>query len=556
MSRRDFAALVLPPATLVPLAADSGGFFPTSWGWAGLALLAVCAVALLLHTRSDLERIEIRMLTALGLLAAVILLSSLWSVDPTRTVLAAERSIVYPIGLAAVLVVVRRSSVGWLLAGVVAATTLVSFVSLATKFVPSVFGAQNDPLASDQLYFPIGYWNGLAGLIAIGIVLAVGLCLETRGWVSAALVACATVEMATLALTQSRGAAGAAVIGGAVCLWLRRRRRPPAAVVAAAVAVLALGGALASLTPPAHADRPGATAPSSGLLSLTGRDALWSVSLQEFSAHPILGSGAGTWDAYWSRLRPVGHNVGNPTSLYMEALGELGIAGLALVVGVLAVPLVVAFRRREAVLWLPAAAGAYTVFCVHAAIDWDWELPAVTLTALWCGAAVLIAARAKPESALQMAPLRRAVGVAGCGLLAVAVTVGLVGNSMLADSAGAFAKGLYPAAASDARSASDWMPWSYDPAAWQGEAELRERHPAAAADSFRSALSKPHAGGVWRLWWDLSRATTGQQRMAALGRMVALNPRSPELRALCLQPDGHLTITEIARFCARRHHHG
>jgi hypothetical protein len=35
---------------------------------------------------------------------------------------------------------------------------------------------------------------------------------------------------------------------------------------------------------------------------------------------------------------------------------------------------------------------------VHAGVDWDWEMPVVTLAALYCGGAMLVAARAAAVS--------------------------------------------------------------------------------------------------------------------------------------------------------------
>jgi hypothetical protein len=49
-------------------------------------------------------------------------------------------------------------------------------------------------------------------------------------------------------------------------------------------------------------------------------------------------------------------------------------------------------RRRLEPL-TAAAAGGYVAFVVHLGVDWDWELPAVTLAGVTCGAALLVAIR-------------------------------------------------------------------------------------------------------------------------------------------------------------------
>src|SRR5262249_60768275 len=42
---------------------------------------------------------------------------------------------------------------------------------------------------------------------------------------------------------------------------------------------------------------------------------------------------------------------------------------------------------------IPAALGAYSALLAHAALDWDWEMPAVMLAGLFCAAAIVACAR-------------------------------------------------------------------------------------------------------------------------------------------------------------------
>jgi O-antigen ligase len=79
-------------------------------------------------------------------------------------------------------------------------------------------------------------------------------------------------------------------------------------------------------------------------------------------------------------------------SLYFETLGELGLVGgllLGLFIFAVAAGTVAAARARPDDLVLPAAAAAMAAFAVHAGVDWDWELPAVTLPALLLAAAAV-----------------------------------------------------------------------------------------------------------------------------------------------------------------------
>jgi O-antigen ligase len=102
----------------------------------------------------------------------------------------------------------------------------------------------------------------------------------------------------------------------------------------------------------------------------------------------MLGTGAGTFHLTWLEHGPSGVFVRDAHSLYVEALSELGPVGLLLVVSTVAVPLVATVRRRGDPV-VAVAGAAFVVFAVHAGLDWDWEMPVVTLIALGCAGAVL-----------------------------------------------------------------------------------------------------------------------------------------------------------------------
>jgi O-antigen ligase len=105
--------------------------------------------------------------------------------------------------------------------------------------------------------------------------------------------------------------------------------------------------------------------------------------------HPVLGTGAGTYDATWAAYGDLSRWGGalDAHSLYLESLAELGPLGLVLVITLLApVVFVLATGRRSPVL--AAALGGAVTFLVHAGLDWDWEMPAVTFAGLVCLAAL------------------------------------------------------------------------------------------------------------------------------------------------------------------------
>jgi Flp pilus assembly protein TadD len=178
---------------------------------------------------------------------------------------------------------------------------------------------------------------------------------------------------------------------------------------------------------------------------------------------------------------------------------------------------------------IPLTAGAYVTFLAHAAVDWDWELPAVTIAALLCGVAIIVAARRRQEQ--QRAPRvpLRWVAVAAAVAIAAFAFVGVVGNTAVSRARAAADRGDWSASAAQARKATHWLPWSAD--AWRllGEAQLARGEPQAAA-SFRRAVAKDR--NDWENWFDLALATKGAAHREALARARYLNPRDPIFKEL------------------------
>jgi hypothetical protein len=116
--------------------------------------------------------------------------------------------------------------------------------------------------------------------------------------------------------------------------------------------------------------------------------------------------------------------------------------------------------------------------------------------------------------------------------LVICAAVTLQGNRLVSDAAFNVGQGRYPSAIVDANSARAWLPWSYEPDSWAGEAELQAGNPTAAARSFRQAVGFDDHN--WRLWFNLARATTGVEQRRAITKVRLLYPLSPELTALCV----------------------
>lgn len=149
------------------------------------------------------------------------------------------------------------------------------------------------------------------------------------------------------------------------------------AVALIIIPIAASGGEAAGRTP-----RFGET---SGRLASTGsnRYEYWKVALRAAADHPVKGLGSGGFGPEWMRERTINEVVRDAHSLYLETLAELGIVGLlllALMLGAIFMAARAAYLGDPALAAGPAA--ALVAFALHAGIDWDWELPALTLVAV------------------------------------------------------------------------------------------------------------------------------------------------------------------------------
>ena len=215
-----------------------------------------------------------------------------------------------------------------------------------------------------------------------------------------------------------------------------RARRPVLAGTAAIALVLVLAAATAANAPHAvqtkyheFTDRTN-TSPAAGearLLSARpeNRLALWHVALDAYRENQLHGAGAGTYAERWDRYRPISAGqVLNAHSLYLEVLGELGLVGL--VVLLVAIALIIgsfAYRARGPDRALFAALLACGLaWAVHAGVDWDWQMPAVTLWLFAFGGAALarsLRRRRRSHRAELRRVAMRIAGVLACLGLAI-----------------------------------------------------------------------------------------------------------------------------------------
>ena len=131
----------------------------------------------------------------------------------------------------------------------------------------------------------------------------------------------------------------------------------------------------------------------------SNRYAYWRVAVRAFRAQPIRGVGAGGWSVYWLRYRPFDEGAQDAHSLPLQTAAELGLIGLALLAAFLAgVGLAAADALRTAPALAAGPLAGFVVYVAHAPLDWDWQMPAVTLIAIVLAGLLIALAEGEPPS--------------------------------------------------------------------------------------------------------------------------------------------------------------
>lgn len=129
----------------------------------------------------------------------------------------------------------------------------------------------------------------------------------------------------------------------------------------------------------------------------SNRYAYWRVAFRAFASEPVRGVGAGGWSVWWLRYRTVDDFARDAHSLPLQTLAELGLVGvlwLAAFFGGVWLAALAAYRSNAALAAGPIA--GFVTYAAHAPLDWDWEMPAVTLVAIVLAGALL--AQAQPAT--------------------------------------------------------------------------------------------------------------------------------------------------------------
>ena len=542
--------------------------------WAELArlltYLGVFSLALLVRAPRETQRLVSALGAAIVLIALLALLSRLhpdWfpSADQTARLLADSRErLSYPInywnGLGALI------AIGFpLLFQISAAAKTVVVRALAAAALPAMALA---------IFLTLSRASIGAAAIAVVVFIAVSndrapklLTLTVAGLGAGVLIALATAREEVHhglinATAQSQGdelLLFSLLICGAVALFhaavskaLIDGRRPAWTVPSrdlslaalAALAVMVVIGAVALDAPSRASDaldefKGGGNAGTGTerLNSFAGesRYALWRSALNENETAPLIGTGAATFEYWWTRDAAGEEAVQDAHSLYLQTLGEVGMIGAALLAAFVALilgagTLIVVRSDSEQRSQLAAALAGCVAFFLVVAVDWTWQIPVLPVAMLLLAATLVMAPGPWRSSLtfLRRLPVRVLCAIAGLAAIA-AIAVPLAATSLIDSSESAVRSDDLAAALADARSAENVQPGAATPRLQLALVLELQGDLAAAAEAARAATERESTN--WRTWLVLSRIEAKRGHVdaavAAYREAKSLNPLSP-----------------------------
>jgi O-Antigen ligase len=266
--------------------------------------------------------------------------------------------------------------------------------------------------------------------------------------------------------------------------------------------------------------------------SNNGRTDLWRVALHGFSASPLHGYGAGMYQTLWDRNRPRFVYTINAHSLYLQAMAEFGLPGLALLLTAILAVLYGLGRRargpRRSIYGALLAVGV--VWALRAGVDWDWEMPVVTLGFFAVAGAALSPRRG--SSGPGWVPGNNSRMVLGLLCLATLVTPALIIGSQnrLEQAESALYTANCAKADSAALSSIGWLDIRPEPYEVLGLCDVKRGRPRLGVAAMEQAVRRDP--GSWETYYTLAiaQAAAGVDPRPAAQRALRMNPLDPLTR--------------------------
>ncbi len=268
----------------------------------------------------------------------------------------------------------------------------------------------------------------------------------------------------------------------------------------------------------------------------TGRWEIWTIAAQEWRTGRVAGTGPGDFRFWWDQRRVSHFDVVNAHNLYLETLAESGVIGLGLLL-LLPVGLaagMVSLRRGGAgsslVREASVACGACAGVLVHAAFDWDWQLPALMLPVVVLAFGVIRAGDTGARLRTTWAPVLAVPFVA----LAVLLAGGVLAGIDVQRGKSAAANGELTRALALAQAAVRHDPGAAEPRRLEANVLADLGRPAASDRAFQAALARSPRSYVTYADWASLLLLRGDDRAARLllRRSLQLNPQNERSRLL------------------------
>jgi O-antigen ligase len=274
----------------------------------------------------------------------------------------------------------------------------------------------------------------------------------------------------------------------------------------------------------------------------------WEEAAGAWWAKPLSGWGAGSFPVTHKLYRQVELGVAQPHNVPLQFLAETGLIGALMVMSAIALLFYAALRRvhamrpgreREVAVALVAAAVGWLV---HGLVDWDWDIPGVTLPVfLFLG---VVVARRGPAPVGVARPDGAGARAAALGLACVVLGLAIVsaGLPMLADSKASAAlavsndagEGELEHAAAQADLAARLDPTAVRALLAAAAIEQgRERLVDAQRYLLQAVRRQPYSSAAWERLLRLALQTADRPgAQAATRRLLELDPLGTPARAL------------------------
>lgn len=240
------ATAFVAAGALVFVSFDNGGFSITSRTSAAIAVwwVLTLGVAAGLWKLRDLPRPAVVTSGLLAVFAAITAASIAWAPNAERAYEEVARVLLYVGIFLLAALAVRRSAFVRTTDGLAWGVAAVTITALGTRVFPGLVDTGSAfrllPFGLTRLNYPIGYWNGLAAMVALGFPVLLRIAVDHPLRIPR-LGAAAVMPVlgASLYLTSSRTGIAATVVAGLVTLWVTRDRWG----VAVTLTIVGLGAA-------------------------------------------------------------------------------------------------------------------------------------------------------------------------------------------------------------------------------------------------------------------------------------------------------------------------